>query len=192
MDPPGITVQQAGGTAGHQFGPQLAVIREKQPRRLVFTPSLRGGLRGSSLGQREKLPLGIQSGSAVPLSYPHLPQCPPLPPSQIKPLTNFCFPNLWTLTEAPTLERARTQHGMISWWQGEAEKTWPQPPDHPVIPLFLLPLSATPSLSPIAYSSIFSPLFPPSSTSSNWVVRDKWILWVCSNSLWWCTALTAY
>lgn len=94
MDPPGITVQQAGGTAGHQFGPQLAVIREEQPRRLAFTPGLRKGLCSSSVEEREKLPLGIQPGSAVPLSYLHLPQCPPLPPSQIKPLTNFCFPNL--------------------------------------------------------------------------------------------------
>lgn len=94
MDPPGITVQQAGGTAGHPFGPQLAVIQEEQPCRLAFTPGLRRDLRSSSPEQREKLPLGIQSGSAVPLSYLHLPQCPAVPPSQIKPLTNFCFPNL--------------------------------------------------------------------------------------------------
>ncbi len=72
---------------------------------------------------------------------------PPLHPSQIKPLSNFCFPNLWTLTEAPTLERETTQHGMISRWQGEAEKTLLKKPDHPVI-FLLLPLCCSFYCSP--------------------------------------------
>lgn len=136
ITPPGITVQQAGWTAGHQFGPQLAVIRKKQPSRPPFTPSLAGAttttlwssVKGSHLGYKV---------AQLSLSYLHLPWRPPLHPSQIKPLSDFCFPNLWTLTEAPTLERETTQHGMISRWQGEAEKTLLEPPDHPVIFLFL-------------------------------------------------------
>lgn len=167
MDPPGITVQQAGGTK--VWAPSLLSSKRSSQVHLHSPPGLRRGLRSSSLEQREKPPLGIQSGSAVPLSYLHLPQCPPLPPSQIKPLTNFCFPNLWTLTEAPTLERARTQHGMISWWQGVAEKMWLQPPDHPAIPRFCLPLAATPCAHhPRLFIHFFSPSFP----SSNWVVTD--------------------
>lgn len=123
-------------TAGHQFGPQLAVNQEGRPHRPPFTPSLSGATT-PTLEQRERFPLGIQSGSAVPLlsSPPTAPS--PLHPSQIKPLSDFCFPNLWTLTEEPTLERETTQHGLISRWQREAEKTLLKPPDHPVIFLFL-------------------------------------------------------
>lgn len=110
------------------------------------TPTLQSSVKSSHLGYKV---------AQLSLAYPHLPQCPPPHPSQIKPLSDFCFSNLWTLTEAPTLERETAQHGMISWWQGEAEKTFLgmsllKPPDHPVIfPLVSLSLClvASPSIA---------------------------------------------
>lgn len=110
---------------------------------------------------------------------PPSPQRPALHSSQIKPLSDFCFPNLWALIEAPTLERETSQRGMISQWQGEAEITFPgmsplKPPDHPVIfqfPLFL-PLSSR--LSGLLVLFVVVTEFPTSSTDFTTCAATKW------------------
>lgn len=166
-------MRQAVVTAVFEFAPQLAVIWDRQPGNPQFTPSPQSLTAASTLQTNVKCShLGykvIQS-----LSYPHLPWRPPLHPSQIKLLSDFCFPNLWTLTEAPTLEREATQHGMISRWQGEAETTFPgmsllKLPDHPVIFLFLffsqsvfLSLCGVPSIHHLPIFNLIPPPLPPS------------------------------